>query len=143
MTEIWLVRHGETTANAAGVWQGHGSVGLSERGREQAAVVGRRLARTAFDVVVASDLERTRATAAAAGLRAETDPAWREMDIGRWEGLHREEVVARYGDELRALVAGQEVAAGGGRPGVASVPGSMPLSPPWPAISGEESAPWW
>lgn len=114
MTEIWLVRHGETTANAAGVWQGHGSVGLSERGREQAAVVGRRLARTSFDVVVASDLERTRATAAGAGLRAEPDPAWREMDIGRWEGLHREEVVARYGDELRALAAGQEVAAGGG-----------------------------
>ena len=114
MTEIWLVRHGETTANAAGVWQGHGSVGLSERGREQAAVVGRRLARASFDVVVASDLERARATAEGAGLGAAPDPAWREMDIGCWEGLTREEVVARHGEELRALNTGQEVAAGGG-----------------------------
>jgi len=114
MTEIWLVRHGETTANAAGVWQGHGSVGLSERGREQAAMVGRRLSRAAFDVVVASDLERTRETAAGAGFAAVPDPAWREMDIGRWEGLSREEVVARYGAELRALAAGEDVPAGGG-----------------------------
>ncbi|MFH1330851.1 MAG: histidine phosphatase family protein [Actinomycetota bacterium] len=114
MTEIWLVRHGETTANAAGVWQGHGSVGLSERGREQAGVLGERIARTPFDVVVASDLERARATAGGVGLEAAPDPAWREMDIGRWEGLTREEVVARYGEELRALAAGREVAAGGG-----------------------------
>ena len=42
MTEIWLVRHGETNANAAGVWQGQGDVGLSARGREQAGVVGER-----------------------------------------------------------------------------------------------------
>lgn len=114
MSEVWLVRHGETTANAAGVWQGQGSVGLSERGREQAAVVGERLRRIAFDLVVASDLERTRQTAAGAGLEPEFDPLWREMDIGRWEGLTREEVVARYGDELRALASGEETAAGGG-----------------------------
>ena len=114
MSEVWLVRHGETTANAAGVWQGHGSVGLSALGREQAGVAGGRLRRIAFDLVVASDLERTRQTAATAGFDPELDSSWREMDIGRWEGLTREEVVARYGDELRALAAGEETAAGGG-----------------------------
>ena len=114
MTEIWLLRHGETTANASGVWQGHGAAELSRRGREQAALAGERLARTRFDLVVGSDLERARATAAVAGLQAEPDPAWREMDIGRWEGLTREEVAARYGEELRALTAGQGLPAGGG-----------------------------
>jgi broad specificity phosphatase PhoE len=114
MTEIWLVRHGETTANAAGVWQGQGSVGLTPRGREQAAMVGARLALGSFDVVLSSDLVRARATAAVAGIDAVPDPEWREMDIGRWEGLTREEVAVGYGDELRALAAGEEVAAGGG-----------------------------
>ncbi|MBN2113566.1 MAG: histidine phosphatase family protein [Acidimicrobiia bacterium] len=114
MTEIWLVRHGETTANATGVWQGQGSAALSERGRLQAAAVGERLARTPFDVVLASDLERTRATALAAGLRADSDRAWREMDIGRWEGLTREEVFRRYPDELQALASGEDIPMGGG-----------------------------
>ncbi len=114
MTEIWFVRHGETTANAAGVWQGQGDVGLSARGREQARVVGERLRRTPFDLVGASDQVRARDTAAAAGFAAELDPAWREMDIGCWDGLTLAEVTARYGDDLRALAAGQDLAVGGG-----------------------------
>jgi broad specificity phosphatase PhoE len=114
MSEIWLVRHGETTSNAAGVWQGQGDVALNERGRAQARVVGERLGGAAFDVVLASDLRRARDTAADAGLRAEPDPAWREMDIGCWDGLTREEVESRHGGELRALMAGEDLAMGGG-----------------------------
>jgi broad specificity phosphatase PhoE len=114
MSEIWLVRHGETGANAAGVWQGQGDVALNERGREQAAVLGRRLGRVVFDLVLASDQVRARGTAAGAGFPAEPDPAWREMDIGCWDGLTRDEVAARYGDELRALAAGEDLAVGGG-----------------------------
>lgn len=113
-TQIWLVRHGETTANAAGVWQGHGPAGLTDAGRQQAVWLGKRLARVPFDVVLASDLVRARDTAAAAGLEADPDPAWREMDIGCWEGLTREEVLERHGDELRALVAGANLPMGGG-----------------------------
>jgi probable phosphoglycerate mutase len=114
MIEIWLIRHGETTANAAGVWQGQGAAGLSARGREQAAAAGKRLARVGFDLILASDLVRTRQTAAAAGLEVEPAAAWREMDIGRWEGLTREEVMARYGEELAALASGEDRPMGGG-----------------------------
>jgi broad specificity phosphatase PhoE len=114
MSEIWLVRHGETGANAAGVWQGQGDVALNERGREQAAVLGERLRRAVFDLVLSSDQVRARGTAAGAGFPAEPDPAWREMDIGCWDGLTRDEVAARYGDELRALAAGEDLAVGGG-----------------------------
>jgi len=63
---------------------------------------------------VASDLQRTAATAAAAGLQAEPDPAWRELDLGRWEGLTSAEVMARYPQEMQALMAGEDVPIGGG-----------------------------
>jgi broad specificity phosphatase PhoE len=114
MTEIWLVRHGETSANAAGVWQGQADVGLNDRGREQAGALGARLNATAFDLLMSSDLSRARDTAAGAGLAASADAAWREMDIGAWDGLTREEVMARHGDELLALVAGEDIPVGGG-----------------------------
>jgi broad specificity phosphatase PhoE len=114
MIEIWLARHGETTANAEGVWQGQGDAGLSEQGEGQAKLLGARLSRYSFDLVVTSDLERTAATTAAAGLSAEADPAFRELDLGRWEGLTSAEVMVRYPDELRALMNGEDAPVGGG-----------------------------
>ena len=114
MSEIWLVRHGESEANAEGVWQGQSDARLNARGRQQAERLGARLAGCSFDVVVSSDLQRTTATAAAAGLTAEPDPAWRELDLGRWEGLTSTEVMARYPEEMRALIAGEEMPIGGG-----------------------------
>ena len=114
MSEIWLVRHGESEANAEGVWQGQSDARLNARGRQQAERLGARLAGCSFDVVVSSDLQRTTATAAAAGLTAEPDPAWRELDLGRWEGLTSTEVMARYPEEMRALMAGEKMPIGGG-----------------------------
>ena len=114
MSEIWLVRHGESEANAEGVWQGQADARLNARGREQAERLGARLAGHSFDLVVASDLQRTAATAAAAGLQAEPDPAWRELDLGRWEGLTSAEVMASYPQEMQALMAGEDVPIGGG-----------------------------
>lgn len=114
MSEIWLVRHGESEANAEGVWQGQSDARLNDRGREQAERLGARLAAYSFDLVIASDLQRTTATADAAGRRAEPDPAWRELDLGRWEGLTSAEVMDRYPEEMRALMRGEDVPVGGG-----------------------------
>jgi broad specificity phosphatase PhoE len=41
---IILVRHGETAANAGGLVQGRSDLGLTERGRRQAAAVAAALA---------------------------------------------------------------------------------------------------
>ena len=111
---VTLVRHAETDANASGIWQGHGGHGLSDRGRLQAEALGRRLADRDFDQVVASDLPRAIETAELAGLEAKPDPAWREIDIGAWEGLTRDEVHRRYPDEIAAVRAGEPVKMGGG-----------------------------
>src|SRR5688500_18097066 len=91
---IWLVRHGETEANASGVFQGHLDVQLNQRGEEQAAAVGRHLAGIAFDAVYASDLQRAARTAdLIVGGRNEIvlDPDLREMHYGVLQGRHYHE----------------------------------------------------
>ncbi len=114
VTEITFVRHAESTYNVAGRWQGQGDAPLSERGRSQAAALGRRLAGEVFDLVVASDLTRAADTARALGRPVERDRAWRELDVGAWEGLTREEVDRRFTDQVAALQRGEPVRVGGG-----------------------------
>ena len=112
--ELTLIRHGETTSNAEGVWQGQGDADLSETGMAQSKALGDRLADEHFDLVVSSDLVRTLHTAELAGLEPEEDAAWREMDIGSWEGLTRQEVGDRFSEEYAAMRAGEDIPMGGG-----------------------------
>ncbi|TKX79946.1 histidine phosphatase family protein [Halorubrum sp. SD626R] len=98
-----FVRHGTTEWNEAGRIQGWAPVGLSERGREEAASVADALAdRRAVDAVVASDLARTVETAepiaAAAGVAVETDPRLRERDFGVFQGLPSSDFFERFPD---------------------------------------------
>lgn len=110
---LTFVRHARSEANEAGVWQGQGNSPLSATGREQAAHLGKRLSGIPFDVVVASDLDRTLDTAAATGHPAEPSPEWREMDIGGWEGKTVAEVEKHHPDLLHAIRRGEAVAYGG------------------------------
>ncbi|MEY2442727.1 MAG: glucosyl-3-phosphoglycerate phosphatase [bacterium] len=57
--ELWLVRHGETTTNAARVFTGTSDAPLTVAGRLQAQDAGRAIAGTAFDLGFASQLERS------------------------------------------------------------------------------------
>jgi len=64
MSTLLLIRHGRTTANATGVLAGRTpGVELDEKGREQAAALGARLAELPLTAIVTSPLERTRQTA--------------------------------------------------------------------------------
>lgn len=86
---LWLVRHGETTSNAGGVFQGHLDVELNERGVVQARAVGRCLASVEFAAIYASDLQRAARTAdLIAGERPVIlDPKLREMHYGVLQGV--------------------------------------------------------
>ncbi|MGD2051677.1 MAG: histidine phosphatase family protein [Acidimicrobiia bacterium] len=108
------MRHAETDANVAGRWFGHTDSPLSPAGEHQAALLGRRLAGRHFDLVVASDLGRTRATAAALGRDFEVDARWREPFVGDWETLTTEEIQQRWSGDLHAVFAGEDVPLGGG-----------------------------
>lgn len=111
---ITLVRHGESVANRSQRWQGQGDSELSALGRSQAQALAKRIGARPFDLVVASDLLRASDTARALARPFERDRSFREFDIGSWEGLTREQVVERFGDELARLEAGEDVALGGG-----------------------------
>jgi probable phosphoglycerate mutase len=99
--EVWLVRHGETTWNAEGRWQGQTDVPLSDLGRDQARKLAARLEGTRFDAVISSDLERALETArtVAAGLEGSpevlSDPRWREINVGALSGLTPAEAEAK------------------------------------------------
>ena len=112
--QITFIRHAETTGNVAHVWQGHGDSPLTERGRLQARALGTRPSLAGFDRVIASDLGRVVETARLAGLDPEPDPAWREIDLGRWEGLTSEQIQERYPEDLERLRAGEDLALLGG-----------------------------
>jgi broad specificity phosphatase PhoE len=118
-TRFALIRHGESTWNAAGRWQGHGDPPLSERGRKQAARLAAELAGEGIEVIVASDLARAAETAAilgdALGVALARDERLRELDIGRWTGLTRGEIEAGDRAQLEQFESGApDLRAGGG-----------------------------
>jgi len=104
-TRLWLIRHAESTWNAAGRWQGQADPPLSERGRRQAQTLAEGLRGEGVEVLVASDLRRAAETAEivaqALGLVARLEPRLRELDAGAWSGLLRAEIAARDGEALR------------------------------------------
>jgi broad specificity phosphatase PhoE len=100
MTEILLVRHGETDWNVARRVQGHTDVPLNAAGLEQAAELAQALRPEPLAAVYASDLSRARDTAAAValvhGLPVNVDADLREKHFGTWEGLTDREIAERF-----------------------------------------------
>jgi probable phosphoglycerate mutase len=94
---IALLRHGPTGWNAAGRIQGHTDIALSDAGARKMA--GLRLPDgVSATRVFASPLLRARQTAEALGLAGPVpDARLMEQNWGRWEGLTREEIIARDG----------------------------------------------
>ena len=94
-----VVRHGETLYNAQRRFTGQSDIPLNSLGEQQAAALGESLAMEHLDVIVTSDLERTRVTARAIahnhGLPLQEDIDLRELAFGEWEGYTYDEVLAR------------------------------------------------
>ncbi len=118
MRRLVLWRHGRTTWNAQHRFQGQTDVPLDEVGVEQARRAAVELAALNPTLVVSSDLQRARDTAAAlaeiTGLAVGLDERLRETYAGEWQGLTREEIRARYGDELDQWATGSDLRPGGG-----------------------------
>src|SRR5215831_8090993 len=88
MSELWLVRHGETEWSLSGAHTGRTDIPLTDAGRAQAEALGRRLAGRRFATVLTSPLERARDTCRLAGYgdAARIEPNLREWDYGDYEG---------------------------------------------------------
>ncbi len=105
-TRVFMIRHGATTLSAEDRFAGSTDVPLSDAGREQAALLGGRLADEKLAAIYCSPLGRTRETAAliAAPHRLAPLPrdGLREIDHGRWEQMRRVEVERAFPDEYAA-----------------------------------------
>jgi broad specificity phosphatase PhoE len=104
MKSITFIRHAETEANASGVWNGRSDGDLSDSGRESLEHLGRRLKAADFDVVVSSPLRRATETAAAFSDEVEVWDEFVEMDLGRWDGMDLDGILAESGDELKSAL---------------------------------------
>lgn len=97
MTVFHLVRHGEPAV--FGRINGRTSgIGLSEKGRAEAALVADRLAGEDIAALYASPLQRTRETAEILAARLDLPVGYREdvieLDFGEWTGLTFDQVRA-------------------------------------------------
>ncbi|HYN28503.1 MAG TPA: histidine phosphatase family protein [Dermatophilaceae bacterium] len=124
---VVVLRHGETTHNAAGIWQGHLDSPLSERGLAQAEVAGRALSALGPTAVVASDLARAARTAdavgAACGIPVSYDARFREIHAGEWQGMSGAQVREQYPEDMDRLLRGEDFRRGGTGESVADVAG--------------------
>lgn len=109
MTELILIRHGETPWNRERRMQGQLNTPLSGLGLAQAEATGARLAAHAFTALYSSDLKRAHDTASAisrcSGKPIVVDPALRERAFGIFEGLTADEISQKYPAENERFAA--------------------------------------
>lgn len=117
MTDIALVRHGQTDLNLQLRWQGTTDAPLNELGHRQARQAGNLLAGHRWSHIVTSPLQRARQTAAAVATRLElpepqVDSELIEQHGGVAEGMLESEICLRWpieesipGSETRDQVA--------------------------------------
>lgn len=104
-TRLLLVRHGESTWNADGRWQGHADPPLSNLGRAQAVQAARSVGQV--EAIWSSPLERAHTTAGIIGAEIGIGPVLttelvRERSVGEWSGLTRAEIDTQYPGFLEA-----------------------------------------
>mgnify|MGYP001347473781 CR=1 FL=1 len=103
MTNIYLVRHGETELNKKKVYYGWTDVPLTLHGEAQCQIVKEKLKNIVFQVVITSPLIRTiHSSEIITGLTKDEFkicPELKEINFGKWEKLHYSEIEQTYNEE--------------------------------------------
>lgn len=108
-SELWVIRHAESTWNAGGLYQGQSDVPLSAAGERQAEALARRLSGQRFDAAYSSDLERAQHTAELVSARLNpplsvtSEAGLREIHVGELTGLSLTQITQRYPAYLSEL----------------------------------------
>jgi alpha-ribazole phosphatase len=102
--KLYLIRHGEVEGGLEGRLCGRTDVPLTTRGVDRSHQLAEALAGAQLSAIYSSDLQRARATAEIIadknGLTVTENAAWREIDMGQWEGL----IMKRIYEETPELV---------------------------------------
>ncbi len=100
MTEIILVRHGETEWNVGEIFRGRIDIGLNETGIKQAELLVEHLSGVKIQAIYSSPLKRALRTAEMIAnyhrLEVEIAPGLIDLDYGKWQGLPHQEVKDKY-----------------------------------------------
>jgi alpha-ribazole phosphatase len=87
---LYLIRHGEVEDASRGKLLGHTDAPLSAHGLAQARKLAETLSTAQLSAIYSSDLQRVTLTAEVIAqhhqLQVQLDSAWREIDMGEWEG---------------------------------------------------------
>lgn len=112
MVEFLFFRHGETDWNKAQFFQGHTDIPLNLTGQNQARLMGEKIQHWKPDIVLSSDLTRACQTAEGAQAYWQAPIIFsdklREMNLGKAEGLHRDEVMKLIGSDWTRWVSPSE-----------------------------------
>jgi len=102
-TRLYLIRHGQVVNHHEYRYNGHFDVDITGVGVEQMNRVSETLASQPIKAVYSSDLQRAvkgaRIIGTLLGIQPTMVHALRELNLGRWEGLTREEAIARFPEE--------------------------------------------
>ena len=102
--QVYFVRHGETEWNALKKFQGHTDIPLNENGRQQAETLIELVSKIDPHFVLSSDLSRALETAQIACREIQisimTHPELRETHLGAAEGMMRDDLFDKHGEDL-------------------------------------------
>jgi alpha-ribazole phosphatase len=96
-TNLWLIRHAPVDGPRGVIHDPDAPADISD----SAAFAALKVRLPARSHAVCSPARRTRETAAALGLDAVTQDAFREQDFGAWTGRRHNDLVAELGDAYR------------------------------------------
>ncbi len=108
---IALIRHGVTEANLGGQFIGSTDTPLCGEGERQAESLVRPVRELSPGLILCSPMERAVATATIAtrslGMEMTIDHNLKEIDFGRWEGKHYDEISWEYEHMTRKWIDGE------------------------------------
>jgi broad specificity phosphatase PhoE len=108
VTNVLLIRHGQSKGNAERRFGGHTATPLSARGRNQAEATARTLKSESLTAIYSSDLARAMDTAKSLAnmtrLPVQGTSAFRERDVGVMEGLTFEDAAQQHPEQYAALL---------------------------------------
>jgi len=100
---LLAIRHAATDWSRERRFAGSKDISLSAEGRRQCAALAQTLGALPIAALYASPLARAResaeAIAATQGIHVVLEPDFREMGLGDWEGLTRDEVARRFPED--------------------------------------------
>lgn len=105
MTQIYLVRHGQTQWNREEIFRGTADIPLNESGIREAHLAAESLKERAIKAVFSSPLARAKQTAEAIaglhGLEVRIIEGLKDLCFGEWQGVSHQAVLERYPELFR------------------------------------------